>query len=230
MQELKILKDAVHVKFSDWVEWKLKYFPHVVTIVSGNDYTLIVSQATSSNSYDSTWPHTWIDDIATTRTPLLAFRLTFSSKLTQPQSWYGLYGFSILFWIQLVATQLIICLFAALPIAILMYYIIIIPQKRDNEQQAHKTMTTDKKQVNTGRSGTSTLGYIFGWFVLLPIWIAIPSPLATAFGMENSIHRFFACGTTPTIAIFRTLEAMYGFAPSHSITSVYSYALYFTSP
>ena len=54
--------------------------------------------------------------------------------------------------------------------------------------------------------------------------------MATAFGIENAIHRFFVCGTTPTLAIFRTLEAMYGFAPAHSITSVYKYALYFTSP
>jgi hypothetical protein len=228
MKELKILIDAFNVKFSDWVEWKLRHIPRVVTIMYGTDYSLITSPATStSNSYDALWPHTWTDDIATTRTPLLAFELIYSDNFTPP-SWFGLYGFSVLFWIELVAIQLIICLLAALPIAILMYYIIIKPQKCGNEQQSHESVPTKKKQ--TIRTSTSTFGLIFGWFVLLPIWIALPSPMATAFGIENSIHRFFVCGTTPTIAIFRTLEAMYGFAPARSITSVYKYALYFTSP
>ena len=134
MKELKILIDAFNVKFSDWMEWKLRHIPHVVTIMYGTDYSLITSQGTctTSNPCDSLWPHSWTDDIATSRTPLLVFELIYSNNLTPP-SWYGLYGFSVLFWIELVVIQLIVCLLAALPIAILMYYIIIEPQKCDNE-------------------------------------------------------------------------------------------------
>jgi Membrane bound O-acyl transferase family len=221
MNAMKIVTDGIGITLSDWMEWKLQNIPTVVTVMYGTDYKTIASAATTS--YDALWPHTWTDDIATSRTPLLVFEFIYSNQSTtqQQSSWYGLYGLSVLFWIELVVIQLLVCLFAALPIAIFMYYIIIVPQK-----QEYKSVTDPAKQTR----GTTAFGYMLGWFILLPIWIILPSPMATAFGIENAIHRFFVCGTTPTLAIFRTLEAMYGFAPTASITSVYNYALYFTSP
>ena len=233
MSAFKILTETIGVKL---FEWKLQYVPHIVRVMYGTDYKTITSDAVTTSLYSSNdfssslslWPHTWTDDIATSRTPLLVFELMFNSDSKQSPSWYGIYGISILFWIELVTIQLLICLFAALPLAILMYYIIIVPQKQESKSLTNTKHAKCDNKPPTNR--TTVLGYFLGWFILLPIWIILPSPMATVFGIDNSLHRFFVCGTTPTIAIFRTLEAMYGFAPSHATTSVYNYALYFTSP
>jgi hypothetical protein len=241
MNDIKVwTHDAISFQSFDWMEWwkHRSITPNIVTLMYGTDYAMAAAAATTTSTttksllYHFDWPHTWTDDIATSRTPLLVFEFIYNSnrfthhqqqQLPQPppSAWYGLYGISVLFWIELVTIQLAVCLLAALPISIFMYYIIILPQKK-----VKQSVSTTRKQMKQ----STMLGYMIGWFLFIPIWIFVPSPMATYFGITNAILRFFVCGTTPTIAIFRTLEAMYGFAPSHTITSVYNYALYFTSP
>ncbi len=233
MNNLQTLKDIFGFQPLGWIlQWKLQYLPDIVNVMPGTDYHRMVTMETSCQSYDSQWPHAWIDDRATCHTPLLVLEFIYASPSTIPPRWFGWYGLNVWFWMNLVTLQLMTCLFVALPIAVVMYYIIIIPQKQqEKERQSHVvSLTTTTAKMSTLTKGTSIVGYMLGWLVLLPFWIILPSPMSTAAGIDNIIIRFFCCGTTPTLAIFRTLEAMYGFTPSHAITSVYSYALYFTSP
>ena len=129
MNEMKILSDSIGLKIFDWEEWKLQYIPNVVTVMYGADFKTIAPAIATT----SLWPHTWTDDISTSRTPRLVFEFIYSNQSTrQLTSWYGLYDLSLLFWIELVIIQLLVCLLAALPISVLMYYIIIVPQKPEN--------------------------------------------------------------------------------------------------
>ena len=238
MNDFQMLKDFIgSFQPLEWIlpTWQQlqynQYLPHFVSVMHGTDYhRMVTPQETSCQSYNSKWPHAWIDDRATCRTPLLVFEFISASPSTIPPSrWFGLYGLNVWFWMNLVTLQLMMCLFVALPIAVVMYYLIILPQKEPQSHVVSMTTTQPTKNLTIAK-GTSIIGYMLGWLVLLPFWIIAPSPMATAAGIDNIIIRFFVCGTTPTLAIFRTLEAMYGFTPSHAITSVYSYALYFTSP
>jgi Membrane bound O-acyl transferase family len=156
------------------------------------------------------WPHKWTDDA---RLPVWEFKLQDSSE-------YGLYIPNIPFWVHLVLTVLLECLLVSFPTALLMYFGIIraIKEKVPSKPQTHNP------------SRTNVWGYLLGWFILLPAWIVLP-PLATSeLGVTNNIMRFCLCVISPTISIFRILEAMYGFAPSHAMSSCGAYALYFTSP
>jgi hypothetical protein len=209
---------------SSLMEWQRYYIPQIITVMNGASTTANVSM------YD-TWPHGWTGD--TKRTPLLILELIYMSSSSSSSSfnvdttkyWYGLYGLSILFWIEMITTVTIECIVASVPTAIILYYAIILPQQqRKQQQQQHRLKQT------TTISRTSIIPYIVGWCILLPIWIILPSPIITYFGVTNSILRFCLCGIAPTLSIFRILESMYNCTPNHAVQSLYDYLLYFSSP
>jgi Membrane bound O-acyl transferase family len=171
-------------------------------------YSFVQKAVIFASEYN--WPHKWTDD---TRTPTWEYEW-------QGSSMYGLYIPSIPFWLHLVLTVLLECLLASLPTAILIYYGIIrgIQRKVPSKPQKHNP------------TRTNVWGYLLGWLVLLPVWIILPPLAVSELGVTNSIMRFCLCVISPTISIFRILEAMYGFAPSHVMSSCGAYSLYFTSP
>lgn len=176
--------------------------------IPDNIYSSVRMAATFASEYN--WPHKWTDDV---RTPIWQFELQDSLK-------YGLYIPSIPFWVHLVLIVLLECLLVSVPSSILIYYGIIrtIQKKVPSKPQRHNP------------SRTNFLGYLLGWGVLLPAWVVLPPLAVSELGVTNSIMRFCLCVISPTISIFRILEAMYGFAPSHAMSSCSDYALYFTSP
>lgn len=126
---------------------------------------------------------------------------------------YAFYFLSIPFWLQTM-TGIVAESLATLPTALLIYYLIVKPQKQAKRQ----------------RIGTTLTGYLLGWGVLLPVWIFVPAHAASAAGVTNLIMRFSLCVIFPTVSIFRTLEAMYGFTPTYATETLAAFAFYFCSP
>jgi hypothetical protein len=117
---------------------------------------------------------------------------------------YGFYLFSIPLWIQLLGFMLVETLVAAAVAAL--FYITVVRKR--------------------GSPGASLIGYS----VFLPFWIFAPRIAVEQLGIDNKLFRFCLCGITPTLSIFRTTEAIHGFAPKYAVGSMADYVLYFASP
>ena len=165
-----------------------------------------------NDASESSWPHSLTEDC---RTPIWIFEISSVSP-----SRYGLYIPSIPFWVHLLLLVLLECWIAAVPTAFLIYYGILRPIR---------TQIPSKLRIHSP-SRTNVWGYTLGWGILLPAWIVLPPLVVTELGIANAIMRFCLCIITPTLSIFRILEAMYGFAPPHATSSLGAYALYFSSP
>jgi hypothetical protein len=117
---------------------------------------------------------------------------------------YGFYLFSIPLWIQLLGFIVVETLVAA-AVAVLFYSTVV------------------------RKTGTST-AYLIGYSVFLPFWMFAPKIAVEQLGIDNKIFRFCLCVITPTMSIFRTTEAIHGFAPKYAVGSAADYVLYFASP
>jgi hypothetical protein len=119
---------------------------------------------------------------------------------------YGFYFFSIPQWIQMLAFIVAETMVAAVVAAFL-----------------YQTV------VRKGKTGT-TNAYLIGYSVFVPFWIFAPKFAVEQLGIDNKIFRFCLCVITPTMSIFRTTEAIHGFAPDYVVKSMADYVLYFASP
>jgi hypothetical protein len=117
---------------------------------------------------------------------------------------YGFYLFSIPLWLQLLGFIFIEGLVAA-AIAALFYHTVV-----------HKA--------------GSPAAYLIGYSVFLPFWIFAPRIAMEQLGIDNKIFRFCLCVMSPTMSMFRTTEAIHGFAPKYAVGSMADYVLYFASP
>jgi hypothetical protein len=117
---------------------------------------------------------------------------------------YDLYAPSIALWVEMLALSALYILLETL-LSIPTYYILV-------------------KQART------THAYLVGWGILVPFFICAPMALTNAVDMEHKLIRFFATVVAPTCCVFRTTEAMYGFAPVYSTTSWIEYCKYYASP
>lgn len=117
---------------------------------------------------------------------------------------YGFYFFSIPLWIQMLAFIVAETLVAA-AVAVFFYHTVV------------------------RRTGTSA-AYLIGYSAFVPFWIFAPKIAVEQLGIDNKIFRFCMCVITPTMSIFRTTEAIHGFAPKYAAKSMADYVLYFASP
>jgi len=116
----------------------------------------------------------------------------------------GFFLFSLPFWIELLFAIVAQASFAAL-LSVAIYHTII-------------------------RRQGSSLSFFVGYGIILPFWIFMPRIVLDLAGIDNKIFRFCLAVITPTVSIFRTMEAMYGFTPRNTTQSAISYALYYGSP
>ena len=72
--------------------------------------------------------------------------------------------------------------------------------------------------------------YLTGFGLFLPFWILAPYLVTNWLNVRNKIFLFCACVLTPTVSIFRIMEAIFGLIPSYASQSPGSFALYFASP
>ena len=168
------------------------------------------------------WPHQWVED---PRSPLLTFQLNNSNS-------YGFYFSSILFLVELMVLVILQACLVAAPISILVYYTIVLPRKKQKQRQKQPEENGGGGGGSNRRttSATRAFWWFWGYGIILPFWILYPRYMnGYYFQIHNFIFRFLLC-TTPATAIFRVLEAMYGFAPLYATRSVSEYALYFSSP
>jgi hypothetical protein len=117
---------------------------------------------------------------------------------------YGFYFLSIPFWIQLLAIIFAEAMFATV-VAMLFYQTVV---RNQGTQKA----------------------YLIGYSFFLPFWMFAPKFAVEQLAIENKIFRFCICVITPTMSIFRTTEAIHGFAPDYVVGSMADYVLYFSSP
>jgi hypothetical protein len=68
-----------------------------------------------------------------------------------------------------------------------------------------------------------------GFGLVLPFWIAWPVILIQLFDIRNTILKFTIGCIVPTLSIFRTTEAVFGFAPSYATQSAWDYVFYYGS-
>ena len=144
---------------------------------------------------EKTWPHRWDEVDDRRRSPLL---FTFDVMMVYNNDddnaainkKYGFYMFSIPMWVEMLSIVILECISAA-PTAVLIYYCIIQPQ-----QQKH----VDERPRRV--SGTTVMGYLVGWCIVLPFWILAPQVVANYLSITNLIVRFCVCVITPTVSIF----------------------------
>jgi hypothetical protein len=176
-------------------------------------------------------PHHWtVDD----RIPLFTFDCNSSNSngdaATAAVTTYGVFLFSLPLWTYMLCCTLLACALAV-PSAILIYSVILQPQQK---QQSKVKLTEQQTQLKQPRYRTQwttpRLGHVLGWCVLLPAWIVAPGPLMRLFRVEHLVLRFCLCVITPTVSIFRLLEALYGFTPQHARASRSAFVLHYCSP
>ena len=123
---------------------------------------------------------------------------------------YGFYFLSILSWIEVLAFVVAEAVIAALTGA-LVYYTIVKPRR-------------EKKGPPLPGGVLAALG------LFLPFWILCPRYALDAIDVENKIVRFALSVITPTVSIFRTIEALFGFTPAYATQSLRGFVLTFGSP
>lgn len=117
---------------------------------------------------------------------------------------YGFYFLSVPLWLQLLFFIACETLVAAV-VAVLFYNTVV-------------------------RKHGSSQAYLIGYSIFLPFWMFAPKIAMEQLGIDNKIFRFCLCVITPTMSIFRTTEAVHGFAPKYAVGSAADYALYFATP
>lgn len=147
------------------------------------------------------WPHSTVSD---TRTPLFTFDVNNAT--------YGFYLFSVTFWLDTLACMIFTASLSAMT-GILVYY----------------TMVEPRKDCKPGPPPLFDKGFLAAFGLILPLWILAPIPMLEYLNIQNMLVRFLISGVTPTIAIFRTTEALFGFTPSHAKESISAFCFYFGS-
>jgi len=135
------------------------------------------------------------------RSPLFTFRSKASTE-------YEFYFASVLWWLDVLFYALVFALLIAAPLSVLVYFTIVRPRK-----------------IRGRRSAV----WFWGYGVLLPFLVAMPVRLFSFLQIRSGTFRFLLL-STPMMAIFRILAAMYDFAPAHATRSLPDYMLYFSSP
>jgi len=116
----------------------------------------------------------------------------------------GFYSISFMYWTEMLVIMLFEAM-VAVAFSVLVYRMIV------------------KKQ------GTA-VAYLVGFGLVIPFWVFFPSMVVDWMGVRNKLYRFCMAAVTPSLCVFRTTEAMYGFSPEHAITSQRPFMVYFGSP
>ena len=85
-------------------------------------------------------------------------------------------------------------------------------------------LVIEPKRCNT------TSATLLGFGLILPFWIWIcPFRIAQSFQIHHLLMKFCVGSITPTLCIFRTMEAIYGFTPPYATSSLKDFVVYFAS-
>lgn len=165
------------------------------------------------------WPHE--AESSEYREPLVRFSLPPSSPLSHlfgsvvdhdsgETATYGFYWISEIYWIEVLGLVCGNVVLAALTGAIVYQWILLPDGQTKNDQP-------------------STTGKLLGLGILLPLWIAWPTFIYQALGLQNLIIKFVVGGVTPTLTLFRLTEALSGCTPPLSKRSMWEFVVYFAS-
>ncbi len=131
--------------------------------------------------------------------------LTFSLPVDGDNTVYGIFWISNLYWIEVLLLVCLNVLLATVTGAVV-YKVIIEPGKTD-----------------------TPIAKILGFGALLPFWITWPTTIFQLLDVRNLLFKFILGGVTPTITLFRVLEAIYGCCPPHATKSFQDFVVYFGS-
>lgn len=76
----------------------------------------------------------------------------------------------------------------------------------------------------------TTTAYLIGYGLIIPFWLWFPSTVIAFLDIRNKVFRFCVAAVTPSLCVFRTTEAMHGFAPEHALQSAKTYMVYYGLP
>lgn len=119
---------------------------------------------------------------------------------------FGLYGPSVVFWMEVMGIVLLQSFLAAM-IAVFL-------------SSPHIVSSRAKRWTK----------YIVGYGVVIPLWLLLPRYQLQSLDIRNMVMNFCLSGIIPTLQIFHTMEAMYGTAPSYTLQSKQNWMTYCASP
>lgn len=156
-------------------------------------------------------PHTWLQEC---RHPLFTF--------TYDNTEYAFLLFSLPTWIELLTTMML-QMFIAAAVAVLIYYKVVVKVASPNSGN-------DNSNKNPRNGSEAFTCFILTFGVFLPFFVFATKLVTERLNIRNQLFLFCYCVVTPTTAIFRLLQAYFGFTPPHAARSLRDFVFYFACP